>query len=79
MTMMVSVPFSRCCPDHGDWATLATHLCADFDSLPARVVFDELRRAKVAGELFRLDLPDALDCAELIVRQRVFSATGSRS
>ena len=79
MSMVVSLPIPRCCPDHLDWATLARHLCADFATLPDRVIIDELTRAKDAGEMFRLDLPDALDCAEMIVRQRVISATESRS
>lgn len=72
----VAVPFPRCCTDHCDWSTLARHLVADFTDLPVRVIVDELRRAKDAGELFRMELHDALDCAELIVRQRVSSATG---
>ena len=72
-----ALPIPRCCADHCDWATLARHLVADFADLPARVVIDELRRARGAGELFRMELPDALYCAELMVRQRVIIATAS--
>lgn len=66
----------RCCPSHRDWATLAEHLLGYFTDVPASAVISELRLARDAVELFDLTLPDALDCAELIVRQRVISATG---
>jgi hypothetical protein len=41
-----------------------------------RVIVDELTRAKNAVEWLCMDLPDALDCAELMVRQCVISAVG---
>lgn len=65
----------RCCADHHDWTTLAEHLLKDFRDVPASAIISELSRARRAGELFHLGLPDALDCAELIVRQRVIIAT----
>ena len=67
----------RCCPTHRDWMSLAQHLVADFGDVPKRSVIDELVRARRAGELFQLARADALDCAELIVRNRVISATGT--
>lgn len=67
----------RCCPSHRDWATLAEHLLGYFTDVPASAVISELRLARDAVELFDLEMEDALDCAELIVRQRVISATGS--
>lgn len=76
MTLPVALPIPRCCRRHRDWATLAEHLLADFADVSAKSVIDELSRARRGGEMFRLELPDALDCAELIVRQRIISATG---
>jgi len=75
----VAVPIPRCCPEHGDWATLAGHLLDDFTNVPASVVMRELARARQSGELFRLEPRDALYCAELIVRHRVMSTTGRTS
>jgi hypothetical protein len=66
----------RCCPAHRDWATLAEHLLHHFADVPASAIIRELRLARDAVELFDLEIVDALDCAELIVRQRVISATG---
>ena len=73
MNAPVAVPLPRCCPEHHDWATLAKHLVVEFTDVPGLAVIRELRWARQAGELFSLELADALDCAELIVRQRVSS------
>jgi hypothetical protein len=67
---------TRCCPEHRDWATLAEHLLDDFTDVPASAIIRELWRARQAAELFSLELGDALDCAELMVRQCAVSATG---
>jgi hypothetical protein len=72
----VAVRLPRCCPDHRDWTTLADHLLDEFATVPASTIIRELWRARKFGELFDLTPTDALDCAELIVRQRVISATG---
>jgi len=76
MNTPVTVPMTRCCPEHRDWATLAEHLLADFTDVPASAIIRELSRARGVGELFSLELADALDCAELIVRHCAASATG---
>ena len=76
MSTPVTVPMTRCCPEHRDWATLAEHLLDDFPDVPASAIIRELSRAREVGELFSLELADALDCAELIVRQSAVSATG---
>jgi hypothetical protein len=76
MNPPVAGPLPRCCPEHHDWATLARHLVDDFSEVPVLAVIRELRWARQAGRLFGLELADALDCAELIVRQRVLGATG---
>ena len=75
MSRPVSIPLQRCCLTHYDWTTLARHLLDDFGGVPSRSIVDELRQAKRAGDFFHLDPADALDCAELIVRYRVASAT----
>jgi len=71
MTTQLAVPLQRCCPEHRDWATLAEHLLSELTGVPASLLLLELSRARQAGELFHLELRDALDCAELIVRQSV--------
>lgn len=76
MNPPVAVPIPRCCPHHRDWATLVEHLLVDYTDVPAWSIIDELSRAMQGGELMRLELPDAIDCVELIVRQRIISATG---
>jgi len=75
--LAAAVPLERCCPAHDDWAGLARHLIIDFSSVPSRTVVDELRQAQSASRFFGLDLADALDCAELMVRYRVLIATGA--
>jgi hypothetical protein len=69
------IPLQRCCPSHRDWTTLGEHLLVDFRNVSSHSIFDELHHAKRAGEFFHLDPADALDCAELIVRYRVVTAT----
>ena len=76
MTYPAPVPMQRCCPSHRDWTTLAQHLIHDFGNVPGRAIVDELQRARQASDFFCLPTEDALDCAELIVRYRVISATG---
>jgi hypothetical protein len=66
----------RCCATHSNWESLARHLIADFTDVPTHAIIDELSQAKRASELFELANQDALDCAELIVRNRVLIATG---
>ena len=73
----VCTPMARCCPHHGDWRTLARPLCDDYADLPRGIIVLELARAREAGEFFRLELGDALDCAELIVRLRVQTVNGT--
>lgn len=68
----------RCCPAHGDWPSLARHLVADFHDVPTGTVVAELQDAHDGAGFFRLELADALDCAELIVRYRIRSATSRR-
>jgi len=79
------LPFTgrfRCLPTRlyavrrvAEWMTLAQHLLADFSDVPSNSIIDELAQAKGAIEFFQLDHPDALDCAEMIVRHRVLNAT----
>ena len=69
-------PLPRCCPVHRDWRTLARHLIADLHHVPSRAVVAELQQARHAATFFRLELADALDCAELIVRYRVGVVSG---
>ncbi|MDQ1746776.1 MAG: hypothetical protein QOD07_1039 [Frankiaceae bacterium] len=71
-----TTPIPRCCTTHSDWAGLARHLVADFGGVPTKAIVDELSHAKRACQLFQLGNQDALDCAELIVRNRVLIATG---
>lgn len=72
-----SSPLRRCCPVHRDWGTLARHLVTDLDGVPSKAVAAELQQARHAAMLFRLELADALDCAEILVRYRVGVATGT--
>lgn len=74
--IVTTAQVARCCSTHRDWADLARHLLADFADVPTRSIIDELARARRAGDFFELEGADALDCAELIVRHRVLSATG---
>jgi hypothetical protein len=78
MSRPVASPIHRCCPTHRDWISLAYHLLAEFSDVPARAVIDELTQAQHASRLFQLENADALDCAELIVRYRILSASGRR-
>jgi hypothetical protein len=71
-----ATPIPRCCKTHGGWADLARHLIADFGDVPATTIISELSQAKHATELFELGDQHALDCAELIVRNRALIATG---
>ena len=76
MTSRPTVLILRCCAAHSDWESLVRHLIADFSNVPTEVIVDELSQAKRASELFELGNQDALECAELIVRNRVLIATG---
>lgn len=65
----------RCSGTHSDWESLTRHLITDFNDVPTEAIINELSQAKRATELFDLGHQDALDCAELIVRNRVLIAT----
>lgn len=69
-------PLPRCCSRHGDWKTLADHLCRDFPSVPAREIVRGLLEAQSVAERFQLDEDDALDNGELMVRYRLMLTTG---
>jgi hypothetical protein len=69
------VPLTRCCAHHDDWQILAAHLVLDFAAVSGRNIVVELAEARTAAEEFGLSNDDALDCAELIVRNRVMLAT----
>jgi hypothetical protein len=69
-------PLRRCCPDHGDWRTLAEHLVAEITALPAGDVLQELARAKSAVTAFGLSETEQLGVAELMARHQLLLATG---
>ena len=74
--LSVAAPIPRCCLDHRDWAILTRHLIADYGDVPTRIVVEEVTQAQNATRFFGLADDDARDCAEMIVRHRVHSATG---
>jgi hypothetical protein len=78
MSKLAANRLERCCPTHRDWDSLASHLVTDFGDVRSAIVVAELRQAQHAANFFCLNLADALDCAELIVRHRVLVATGER-
>lgn len=69
-------PLRRCCPKHDDWRVLAEHLVADFTSLAAGDVLQELARAKNAVTAFGLSDSEQLGVAELMTRHRLMLVTG---
>ena len=55
---------------------LAEHLVADFDSMPAGDVLQELARAKTAVTAFGLSESEQLGIAELMARHQLMLLTG---
>lgn len=70
-------PLRRCCPQHDDWRTLAEHLVAEFTTLAAGDVLQELARAKNAVATFGLSEAEQLGVAELMARHQLLMTTGT--
>jgi hypothetical protein len=66
----------RCCARHTDWPTLVAHLCQDFPAVESEQVLRNVVDARNVAERFNLDLTEALDVGELIVRYRLMLSTG---
>src|SRR4051794_20308271 len=69
----------RCCPQHGDWSTLAQHLLDEFPGVPVGDIVKEVIRAKEAVASHGLDEADALATGELIARHQLLLLSGDRS
>jgi hypothetical protein len=69
-------PVPRCCPQHPDWQTLASHLVSGFPEIDVTDIAVELRAAKDIVETVDLGR-DGIEIAELIVRHRLMLVTGA--
>jgi hypothetical protein len=66
----------RCCSEHGDWQTLADHICRDFPTVESEQVLRSLIEAQHVTRRFNLEAADALDVGELMVRHRLMLTAG---
>jgi hypothetical protein len=69
----------RCCPRHDDWAVLRDHLIDSFPTLGPVAVSAEIERARAAVEQFGLPAEEAIDTAEMVVRNQLLVVTGERA